>query len=197
MLFQHAESESLVTSDASAKKFISELEYFQTEGKFDKSKFKSLLSAQRLSSDEFVARIKKALVMEQFQKAIVNSSFTTQSDIDGFFKIQNQTRDIELVSVALPKIEAEPTAEEIDAYYQANQTSFLTEEQVSIEYVELSIDELASKVTPTEEQLTDYYSEQKEQYTMKERRKISHILFSFKKGEEDDLQLERAKKSKS
>lgn len=197
VLFQHAESESLATSDASAKKFISELEYFQTEGKFDQSKFKSLLSAQRLSSDEFVARIKKALMMEQFQKAIVNSSFTTQSDIDGFFKIQNQTRDIELVSVALPKIEVEPTAEEIDTYYQANQTSFLTEEQVSIEYVELSIDELASKVTPTEDQLTDYYSEQKEQYTMKERRKISHILFSFKKGKEDDLQLERAKKAKA
>ncbi|MCF6203051.1 MAG: SurA N-terminal domain-containing protein [Methylococcaceae bacterium] len=197
VLFQHVENEGLVVADSSAKKFIKELEYFQTDGKFDKKQYKTLLASQRLSSGEFVNRIKKALMMEQFQRTVIESSFATDADIENFFKIQNQTRDVELVSVALPQLKEQPSADEIQAYYQKNKNMFLTEEQVSVEYVELSLDELAKKEEPTSEQLKTYYDEQKEQYTTKERRKISHILFAFTKDSDDDkVQLEKALKAK-
>ena len=141
VLFQHVTSEGLAITDASARDFIKRLEYFQTEGKFDNDKYKTLLSAQRMSAGEFVGRIKKALVMEQFQNAIIQSGFSTQVDIDSFFKIQNQTRDVETLTIELSKSTEEPTTEEIDAYYQENSKLFLTEKQVSIEYVELALDD--------------------------------------------------------
>ena len=197
VLFQHVTSEGLTITDASARTFIKGLEYFQTEGEFDNDKYKSLLGSQRMSAGEFVGRIKKALVMDQFQKAVVESSFSTQADIDGFFKIQNQTRDVETLSIVLPKSTEEPTAEEIDLYYTENSKLFLTEEQVSIEYVELALDDLAEQVEPTAEQLQTYYDEQKDHYTTQERRKISHILFSFTKDKDDDeIQLEKANQAK-
>ena len=198
VLFQHVENEGLVIADTSAKQFIKELEYFQTNGKFDNKQYKTLLASQRLSSGEFVNRIKKALMMEQFQRTVIESSFATNADIDNFFKIQNQTRDVELVSVALPQLKEQPSAEEIQTYYQENQNVFLTEERVAVEYVELSLDDLAKKVQPTSEQLKTYYDEQKEQYTTKERRKISHILFAFTKDTDDDkVQMEKALKAKA
>jgi peptidyl-prolyl cis-trans isomerase D len=197
VLFQHVKAEGLAITDDSARAFIKGLEYFQTDGKFDNDKYKSLLAAQRMSAGEFVARIKKALVMDQFQKAVIESSFSTQADIDGFFKIQNQTRDVEMLSIALPTDMEEPSTEEIDAYYQENSQQFLTEEQVSIEYVELALDDLAKQVEPTSEQLQEYYDDNKDRYTTKERRKISHILFSFTKDTDDDAkQLERANNAK-
>ncbi|MEE9336509.1 MAG: SurA N-terminal domain-containing protein [Methylococcaceae bacterium] len=198
VLFQHVENEGLVIADTSAKQFIKELEYFQTDGKFDNKQYKTLLASQRLSSGEFVNRIKKALMMEQFQRTVIESSFATNADIENFFKIQNQTRDVELVSVALPRLKEQPSAEEIQTYYQENQNIFLTEERVAVEYVELSLDDLAKKVQPTSEQLKTYYDEQKEQYTTKERRKISHILFAFTKDTDDDkVQMEKALKAKA
>lgn len=197
VLFQHVENEGLVIADTSAKQFIKGLEYFQTDGKFDNKQYKSLLASQRLSAGEFVNRIKKALMMEQFQRAVIESSFATKADIENFFKIQNQTRDVELVSVALPQLKEQPSAEEIQAYYQQNQKLFLTEEQVAVEYVELSLDDLAKKERPSSEQLKTYYDEQKEQYTTKERRKISHILFAFTKDTDNDkVQMEKALKAK-
>ncbi len=197
VLFQHVENQGLVIADTSARQFIKGLEYFQTDGKFDNEQYRSLLASQRLSAGEFVNRIKKALMMEQFQRTIIESSFATNADIENFFKIQNQTRDVELVSIALPQVKEDPTAEEIQAYYQTNQNLFLSEEQVAVEYVELSLDDLAKKVEPTSEQLKAYYDEQKEQYTTKERRKISHILFAFTKDSDDDKkQLDRALKAK-
>lgn len=197
VLFQHVQDEGLVASDQGAKDFIKSLEYFQTDGKFDKQKYKSLLASQRISSAEFVKRIKKALVMEQYQKSLMDSSFATQNEIDEYFKLQNQQRDVEIISIAVPEIKENPSDEEINNYFQQNQANFMTDEQVSIEYVELSLDNLAAEVDVVDEDLKAYYEEQKEQYTTKERRKISHMLFAFTKDSgADDKQLERALKAK-
>lgn len=198
VLLQYVNAEGLVVTDQSAKDFIKGLEYFKTGGKFNKKQYKSMLSSQRMAPSEFVAKIKKALVMEQFQRAIVDSEFVTEKDLQSFFKIQNQKRQVELVTVDLEKTTEQPAVEEIEAYYQQNQNSFLTNEKVVIEFVELSLDELAKQIKPSEEQLATYYDEQKDLYTTKERRRISHILFAFNKDAgSDHVQLERALKAKA
>ena len=198
VLWQHVKDQGLVVTDKAARDFIKGLEYFQTDGKFNNKQYKAMLATQRMSAGEFVGKIKKALVMEQFQRSVVESAFATEKDVEGFFKIQNQKRSAEIVAVALEKIEVQPTEEEIDSFYQQNQSSFLTEEKVAIEYVELSLDELAKQVEPSAEQLLAYYEEQKDLYSTKERRKISHILFAFTKDAgNDDVQLERALKAKN
>ncbi|NOQ76739.1 MAG: peptidylprolyl isomerase [Methylococcaceae bacterium] len=197
VLLQYVESEGLVVTDKAARDFIKGLEYFQTDGKFNNKQYKALLATQRMSPVEFVGKIKKALVMEQFQRSVVESGFATEADIESFFKIQNQKRDVEVVSIAIEKIDDQPTDEEINSYYQRKQSSYLTAEKVAIEYIDLSLAELATKVEPSAEQLEVYYQEQKDLYTTKERRKISHILFAFTKDAgNDDVQLTRALKTK-
>ena len=197
ILLQYVQSENLVVADKTAKAFIQKLDYFQTDGKFNNKQYKSQLSAQRITSEEFVNRIKKALLMDQFQRSVVESGFATSKDIENFFKIQNQKRDVEVISIALEKVNEQPTDEEIERYYQQHQNAYLTDEQVSIEYVELSLDELSKQVEPSDEQLHAYYEEQKDLYTTKERRKISHILFAFTKdAASDETQLDKAIKAK-
>lgn len=197
VLLQYVEQEGLVVTDQAARDFIKGLEYFQTDGRFDNKQYKALLAAQRMSPAEFVGKIKKALVMEQFQRTVVESSFATEKEIEGFFKIQNQTRDVEVAAVAVEKINDQPSKEEINNSYQQNKSAYLSEEKVAIEYIELSLNELAKQVEPSTEQLMTYYDEQKDLYTTKERRKISHILFAFTKDAgNDQRQLERALKAK-
>lgn len=196
VLFQHVDAENLVISDATARDFVKSLPYFQTDGKFDDKQYKALLSGQGMSSAQFAQRIKKSLSMEQFQRAIMDSSFATQYDVDSFFKIQNQQRDIEYVTVAQSKITTQPTPEELQAYYQQHQDLYQTPEQVAVEYVELSADELAKAVTVNDAQLQTYYEEQKDQYTTKERRKISHILFATNKDTTPEQALLKAQKAR-
>ncbi|WKJ91605.1 SurA N-terminal domain-containing protein [Methylomonas montana] len=197
VLLQYVQDQNLLVSDDTAREFVQTLEYFQKDGKFDKTQYQTLLGSQGMSSAEFVNRIKKALVMEQFQRAVVDSSFVTPSEINSFFKIQNQTRDVEYVAVPLTPVSQQPGDEEISAYYQQHQDAYQTEEKVAIEYVELSLDKLAAEVKASEEQLKAYYEEQKVQFTTKERRKISHILFAFSKDKSaDDQALQKALKAK-
>ena len=197
VLLQYAQDEHLVVTDETARNFIQSLEYFQKDGKFDKNQYQTLLGSQGMSSNEFVGRIKKALIMEQVQRAIVDSGFVTKSEVEGFFKIQNQTRDVEYLTVPLSPSSDTPSDEEIAAYYQQHQDAYQTEEQMSVEYVELSLADLAKEVAVTDEQLKAYYEEQKAQFTTPERRKISHILFAFgKDGANEEEALQRAVKAK-
>lgn len=198
ILFQYVQNENLLITDKTAKDFIKSLEYFQTNGSFDEDKYKVLLGGQEISSNVFVHRIKKSLKMEQFQRSIIESSFVTQSDIENFFRIQNQQREVEIISIALQKVKKQPTAAKLESYYQQHKESYLSTEQVAIEYVELSLDKLAEQASPaTKAQLQDYYVTHKDFYTSKERRKISHILFAFTDNNNQDVkQLERALKAK-
>jgi peptidyl-prolyl cis-trans isomerase D len=197
VLLQYAKSEGLIATDEAARDFVKSLEYFQTDGKFDKQRYKALLGSQQMSSIEFTGRIKNALVMEQLQKAVVESGFATKADIENFFSIQNQQRDIEYLTIPLQTVTEIPSDEEISAFYQLNQGAYRTDEQVAIEYVELSLDSLAQDVSVGEQTLKDYYEEQKDLYTSKERRKISHILFAFNKDAADDSKaLARAVQAK-
>ncbi|MBS4051770.1 MAG: SurA N-terminal domain-containing protein [Methylomonas sp.] len=191
VLLQYAQEQKLVVTDEAARDFIQSLEYFQKDGKFDKTQYQTLLGSQGMSSDEFVGRIKKALMMEQVQRAIVDSGFVTPAEVAAFYKIQNQKRDVEYIPVPLSVSSQMPSEDDVTAYYQQHQEAYQTAEQVSIQYVELALDALADDVEVTEEQLKAYYEEQKAQFSNPERRKISHILFAFGKdaaGEEQALQ---------
>jgi len=196
VLLQYSEDQKLVVADETAREFIQSLEYFQKDGKFDKTQYQTMLGSQGMSSDEFVGRIKKALIMEQVQRAIVDSGFATNTEVENFFKIQNQKRDVEYLTIPLSAQAYQASEDEISTYYQQHLDAYQTEEQVSIEYVELSLEALAKQVSVTDEQLNSYYEEQKTQYSNPERRKISHILFAFGKESNQDQALQRALKAK-
>ncbi|MDO9104040.1 MAG: SurA N-terminal domain-containing protein [Methylovulum sp.] len=196
VLLQYVHAKGLTATDANIREFIKSLEYFQTDGQFDEKKYKSLLTSQRISSNEFVNRIKNALVMEQFQHSIVDSAIATQYDVESFFKIQNQQRDVDYVTVTLQPASEQPKSEEVAAYYQQHQDLYQSPEQVSIDYVELSLPEMAKKIVVTDEKLKAFYEEQKEQYSTPERRKISHILFAVNDKVNEKAALEQAQKAK-
>lgn len=197
VLLQYVHGENLYVSDDTAKEFIKNLDYFKKEGKFDKSQYQALLGSQGMSSDEFISRVKKSLLMEQFQRSIIDSSFVTAAETTAFIKLQNQKRDVAYIEAPLIPVTDTPGNDEINKYYQQHADMFQTEEQVSIEYVELAVDKLAAKVEATEDQLKNYYEEQKAQFNSKERRRISHILFAFTKDSSaDDLALQRAIKAR-
>jgi len=195
VLLQYVHANGLVTTDDAARELIQSLPYFQVDGKFDDKRYRTALNLQKMSSGEFVNRIKNALIMEQFQRSIIDSSFATKYDVESFFKIQNQQRDVAYVTVAVQKLAEQPSEEQIAAYYQQHQDLYQTPEQVSVEYIELALEDIAKTIAVTDDKLKAYYEEQKDQYTTPERRKISHILFAINDKVDEKTALEKALKA--
>ncbi|MDD5213917.1 MAG: SurA N-terminal domain-containing protein [Methylococcales bacterium] len=197
VLLQYVHHKGLTISDDAIRDFIHTLPYFQTDGKFDEAKYKSMLSSQRMSSPEFVSQIKNALVMEQFQKSVLESSFATPYDLERVFKIQNQQRDVEYVTVPVAASTQTPSDDAIKTYYDAHQTQFQVPEQMSVEYIELTLEDLAKTVEVTDEKVKAFYEEQKAQYSTPERRRVAHILFEINDKQDEKTALEKATKTKA
>jgi peptidyl-prolyl cis-trans isomerase D len=195
VLLQYVKAEKLQVTDETVRDFIKSLQYFQVDGKFDKKQYQALLASQNMSSAEFQGNIRNALIMQQFQSSVTDSSFVTDYELDNFYRIQNQQRNFEYVMLAPPKLAEKPSEEEIKEYYQQHQQKYQSPERMAIEYIELSLDKLAADVEVTDEQLQKLYEEQKDVYTVKERRKISHILFSTADIDEEEA-LKKAKQAR-
>lgn len=197
VLLQYVNQKGLTVTDNTIRDFIQSLPYFQTDNKFDEQKYKQLLAQQRMSSGDFVGQIKNALIMEQFQQSILDSSFATPYDVDHFFKIQNQTRDVEYVTVPVTATNDTLSDSDIHTYYQAHQTQYQLPEQMSIEYIELTLEEIAKTVEVTDDKLRAFYDEQAAQYSTPERRKISHILFAINDAQDEKTALEKATQARA
>jgi len=193
VIVQGAEQRMLTVSDTEARSFIQSLPYFQTDGKFDKEKYKVMLSAQGMSPAQFAAQIRRALMSEQFQHSVVDSAFVTKGEMETMMRLKHQEREIEYAEIPLPQVTRTFSDGDIASYYQAHLAEFRNPERVSIEYLELNFDEIAKVVQVSDEELSKLYEEQKASLGTPERRKISHILIAPTDGSESALKVAQEK----
>jgi peptidyl-prolyl cis-trans isomerase D len=178
LMARAAAEESLAIGDDEIRGVVQSLPYLQSDGKFDKEKYKIMLSSQGMAPAQFAARIRRALLLEQYQKGIAATAFVTSRQIESFYRLRNQERPIEYLTVAAKKSGGDFQDKDIEAYYREHLEEFQTPERVSVEYLSVSLDNVANAVQPTEEDLKALYEEQKSQFATPERRKVSHILIA-------------------
>lgn len=183
----------LTISDNVVREFNHSLPHFQTDGKFDRKKYNLVLSSQGKSSSGFVESVRKSLVMNQFRNAIIQSDFATDWEANYVIGLQNQEREIEYIMVPVVSVDHPLDDSAVDKYYRQHQDLFQNPEQVAIEYIELSLQKLADKIEPLQQQLLDYYESTKDLYTTQERRKVSHILIGLD-ADADQTTIQEAEK---
>ncbi|MDD5036746.1 MAG: SurA N-terminal domain-containing protein [Methylococcaceae bacterium] len=193
LIAQNADDKALAVSESDVRGYVQSQAYFQTEGKFDKEKFKMMLAGQNMSSAQFTAQVGKQLITEQFVRGLTESAFVTQQQIESFYRLRNQERLIEYLALPPQKLEGDVQDKDIEAYYQENKKQFQNPERVAVEYLGISLDEVAATLQASEEDLRNQYEEQKAQYTVAERRKVSHILISAEMDKEDSVKAAQAK----
>lgn len=179
VIAQTAEKKALTADDDQVRAFIQTLPYFQAEGKFDKEKYKIMLSAQGMSASQFAAQIRKALVMEQLQHSLLDTAFVTKDQLETLLRLKSQERDVEYATISLKTSSRVISDAEIDSYYRIHQADFRNEEKVSIDYLSVSLDDIAKTVQVTDDDLHKLYDEQKANFGSPERRKVSHILIAL------------------
>jgi peptidyl-prolyl cis-trans isomerase D len=119
----------LVVGDEDVRAFVQGLPYFQTDSQFDKEKYKQALRAQGTTPAQFAAQIRKALIQEQVQRGISDTAFTTQRKLEEFYRLRNQSRRIEYLTVPLQKNADNVSEDEIAAFYHEHEAEFVTPEQ--------------------------------------------------------------------
>jgi len=185
LIAESAADKGLAVSDDEVRGFVQSLPYFQTDAKFDKEKYRLMLSSQGLSPAQFADQIRKALTMEQYQRGLTDTAFVTKQQLETFYRLRNQQREIEYFTLPLKKFDGEISDQDIEAYYQENLVALQNPERIAIEYLSISLEDVANTVQPAEEELKSLYEDQKAQYSTAERRKLSHILVAIESDKEE------------
>lgn len=165
-------------SNSAVSAFIQATPAFQTEGKFDQERYRMLLARIGESPASYEAQLRLDMLARELTDNVEQSVLVSNSEVEQILQLEKQSRDIAygIVSAQALVSGIEVSDQEVQDYFDINKAKYMAPERVSVDYIELSVDELSKDIEVTEQALQQYYLENQSQFVGPEQRRASHIL---------------------
>lgn len=187
MLRQYSRESGYRAGDDMVFNYISTIPAFQKDGKFDNVTYQEMLSRQGNSPQKFENQLRSSLEIDQMRAAVTETAFVSGAEAALANRLQGQERWLSYVSFEPSKYrdKVNPTAEQLQAKYDADKAAYMAPERIKLAYVELSLAGLPKADAPGTDVLKVMYDAEKDaRFTTAEERKARHILVNF--GEDKD-----------
>ncbi|MBF1994856.1 peptidylprolyl isomerase [Serratia symbiotica] len=177
LLAQYAKKLGLSVSDEQIKNAIRKTPYFQTDGQFDNAKYLDLLGRMGYTADDFAQSMRQQLVNQQVTQAFGESGFVLPAESQAMAALLLQQRNVRLATIDLSALQAKQNVsdDELKAYYQQNQNSFIAPEQIKVSYISIDAVSMQDKVKVSDADISAYYDRHKSSYGQPERKNYSVI----------------------
>lgn len=194
LLLLEANKAHLAVSNALLVDIISSMPSLQVDGKFSKGRYEAALAAQGMSPEQFEARLRQDLIMQQLVGAIGDTGIVPAASAEMMLRIQAEERQVAELRFTPEQMagEVKLEADAAKKFYEANQKQFETPELVRAEYVVLSLDSLLSQAVVSDAEVKQWYEGHLDRYQQPEERRASHILIPLAAGA-SDADKEKAK----
>ncbi len=191
-LRSHADQKRYRIGNQQLNENIRSMDVFQTDGKFDAEIYQRQVRSLGYTKAGFEQELRQTQAMQQLQAGIGATAFTTPVSANKLASLTNQTRHIRIVTKKFDDENFIVDEVEIVDQFESNSASYMTEEQVKINYIEISLGALKSSIEVDEDQLRSRYEQNRDTYTSAETRTASHILLTVP-GDATDIQSEEVK----
>ena len=188
---QVAQASGLTMSKRGLQREIASTPSFQVEGKFNQDTFVAVLRQNNLTPDGYADLLRNDYLMQIMPRSVVESGFVTDKSINNHVRLRDQTRNFRWITLDSADLSAPvaPTDGELNAYYKANPSAYMSEEKVDLEYVRVRADTLPPSEPLTEARLRKVYDDDSKpavgkasRFKSVERRQASHILVEVTGG---------------
>jgi len=195
-LSQYAEKKYYRIGDVELNNLIRSIEAFHTDGNFNPGIYQSQVASLGYSTTGFEQQFRRSQSIDQLQNGLNSTAFIVDSIKKQLTNLENQTRKVRVITRPDQNDKIEISQSEIMTYYDQNKLSFMTQEQLQIDYIELSLDGIKASLEVSDELLLDRYEQSKSTYSSPEYRTASHILMKLdSEASEDDSDAVRRKLS--
>lgn len=179
-----AEHENLLVPADRVRQAIAGQQAFQQGGKFSYERYQALLRAQGLTEAAFEQRVRADLQKQALLQAVADSSIVPRTVSEQVRRLIEEERVVREIRFMPGEFRARinVTDEQLNAFYEANQKDFLLPESARVEYVVLTLDDVARDVEVSEAEALAYYEQNRTRWGQDEQRKASHILFTAGDG---------------
>lgn len=181
LLVQAGYRNGLRISDAQLAQTIQQQGVFRDNGAFSEQLYTSWLRAQGHSPTAFEQDLRRSLTTEQIATGINESVIVTQRDVVNVLHLIEQQRRFATLRIPADEYreEIEVSQDDIESYYRQHLAQYRTLERVTIEYVQLSREDIEETITVSDEELLRLYEGEHQRYIVPEQRRASHILVSI------------------
>ena len=179
VLLQEAKNLGFAVGDQQLQITITQLPIFQVSGKFSYERYQQLLNNMLYSEDGFFKEMRNVLLLAQLSSGIQSSAFVLPGEVETALQLQQQKRAIGYFLLPSDHFfsQIKLTVGDIQDYYQKNHAEFMTPESVSIEYLQLSTDQLTNKLDAAPvDQLQQFYKDNIASYSQPMRWQLARIL---------------------
>jgi len=176
LLLQKSTALNLVASEAQVGKSITSMEAFQLNGAFSPDAYRSVLANAGYTPERFRRAQTEDIVLTQLQTAISETEFTTANELSAAANIIAEERDVRYLVVSdadLVPADAVSGAA-LQQYYADNQEAFFNPEQLIADYILLEGSSFA--VSVDDSVVREQYEAVKDEYSVAEQARVSHIL---------------------
>lgn len=185
-----------ITSDQ-IDSFLQSMPEFQVNGEFSLTRFQQALATTLFTAGDFLELIKTTLLIDQPRLGIMFTSYALPNEINDSIALIGQERKIQYLVIPQQYFANQPVTisnDSINAYYTQHENEYKTPEQVSIQYVTLSVKDLADKIHPTDEQLKNFYNENSSSFASPAQMQLDEIIIPITaNATEQDVKQARGK----
>jgi len=180
-------------SDTLLTAWLQRVPDFQVDGVFDMDTYRNWLLTRGLDPKQFESNQRVSLRSDQLRRAIGGTSLITPADYRRFLNLIAEQRLVSLATFDIESAmaEVEVNDEMVVAFYDSNDTLFLTEETADIAFIEVRRDEISGNIEIPEDALLEYYEDNQDRYLQDEQRQARHILI-LSDDDEDAAEAEAA-----
>ena len=186
-----------VTDEQLSKK-ISSFSAFQVDGQFDPTRYEQLVRNAGLSVEGFERQQRQQGAIDQLRAGLRGSSLVVSSMTDRAIELLYQRRVAQFTVVDIAAFEDSLVvgSEALRDEFDANKAQYVQPEQMQVEFIRLSVDELGKQANVSELEQRAFYDNNVERFTQPESRSASHILWSLAEDDAEDVVDTREQEAK-
>jgi len=194
LLGQAAQRAGFVVGDATVNQIIIDTESFHENGVFSQARFQGILASNGISAGQFRDMVREDVLISQVLDGIGASEFVTGLELSEVARLTEQSLDVRYLVVPLSGVESGVVVpeERIAEYFEENKSEFRTEETVTVDFLELKLEDLYQPVD--EQVLRQEYERRMTGFKGAGERRAAHIMISSLPDSQAQERLEALRK---
>jgi len=194
LLRQGAQKMGIMVSEEEIQNTITSMVQFQENGKFNMDKYKSLISANRMTPHKFEINMRHDMLSEKAIRDIGKfASLASAYEVKELYQQENEKIAVTYTRISPDQFKSKVTVDEAELtkWFESAKENYRSEPQLKLKYLDFSFKEVGKKIPVDEERIQKYYNDNIASFTVPEKRHARHILLKASATDSEEVHKEK------
>lgn len=181
LVSQEAKKIGLDVTEKEIQEKILSYPAFQFGGRFDASRYQSVLLNNRMTPEDFEEVLAQELLQEKVQQFLTTLSPVTEQEVLDQYTYANKKAKISFVQFNADDFKGKVKIDDaaLETYFEENKEKYRTPEKIKVAYIVVDPDAFKDQMAVSDQQVQEYYDEYLDTFKEKKQVKARHILFKL------------------